>query len=418
MNEISFNNTSLQNQILEIYNKYPSIFSYERISVCSRLYYPIALVDVLVEENVRQPFSPIEQIVIELIKSGVSSLTDLTEAIGLPELYLKEILRELEAEELVEDFKLTIKGEYGHQQRIKFTTSIYKYSFQYDPILDEILINKEVDDKYLVPQNVTNSGLAHLLPHSHLKRDKLSTLFDTVSEEDMKVTSKRIKEVLSVKTYFVESVGLLFNLIPHPFIFFPDQEGKCKELFTISEANLNYFRENHIQYITVDRHRYYELWLYVKQMKDEMKKKQDNQIVVRDIKVKVRKHIQFCKEEHTVITDSGLSLLFDFSEPFELNLINFQAIQSLEWSSRHIPFLPLENEDDYSNFIAYSECYDRKVHDVSKLIFELEQSYEEKNYLFKRLVDSFTKISKQRITISELFELLTKIQAEKMNKYK
>lgn len=412
MNIPTTDSLSLQSQIIEIYKRFPSLFSYERVSVCSKIYYPISIIDILVEESIRQQFTPLELMVLELIKSGKNTIDELVHAIGLPELYIQGIVQDLENDNLIIDNKLTQSGEYGCEQRVKFSSTVYKRRLQFDPILHEVIAQREIDEKHFIPAQLTNSGLSHFLPKSHFSQQVLEKSFDVVQAKNMKVTGKRIKEVLSIKTYFVEAVAIQFNLIPHPFIFFPNEKGLCTELISISEANLNYTKDADEKRLTIDRSAYFEIWHNVKQIKDEMKKKQDNQLLVRDIKTKVTQYIEICNEEHTVITDSGLSIVLDIHDAFTFHKRNYNAIRSLEWTARHIPFVALEDEYDYSNFVAYSECYDRKVSELSKLIFELEQQCEDTDSLFRRINKQLLILKYEKVTISQLLDVLSEIQTE------
>ena len=412
------NDFKLQSQLIEIYKSFPSIFKYEQVSVCSKVYYPIAIIDLLIEEHVRQPFSSVEQIIIELIHAGKTSVVLLAEAIGLPELYIADIVRQLEEEGVINHFKLTSKGEYGRLHKIKHTTASYKQSLQFDPILNLVLSEQEIDVKYLVPVQDTDAGRTHFLPNSHINLDLLHPFFEVKPNEKMKVTSKQIKEVLNVKLYYVEAISLQFNLVPHPYIFFPNESGICKSLIFMSEANLDYISEKVANLLLVDQSCYYQIWLFVKQIKDELKKKQDNHILKRDVKVKISQHIEFCNEHYILMTDSGLKLTFEFNQPFTLTHKHYDAIQSLEWSRRHIPYLVLEDIEEYSSFIGYSECYEQDVYESARLIFELEQSFENPNELFIMLQKLIEKRTTSSITIAQLFELLTLIQAEQLKKSK
>lgn len=412
MNNSQTVNQTLQDQLLDIYRKYPSIFSYENVSICSKIYYPISIVDILIEETIRKPFTPLEQIVIELVKSGLNNSSQIAKTVGLPETFINETIEILEEGELLKDFKLTSRGEYCYSHKIKFTSHIYRQSIQYDPLLQIPLINQQIDENHLLPITVTDSAISHFMPESHINLESIFKVFSAKADFDDNVSLKNVKEILGTKLYFVESIILLFNLIPHPFIFYPNELGNCENLLTISEANLNFYHDDLHNIVTINRKKYYDVWVSVKQIKSEMKRIQDNQILRKDIKARVSLNIEICNEEHTMLTDSGIAFVMEFNKPFTFNKINFNAIKSLEWTVKHIPYIVLEHDEEYSSFIAYSECYDRKVYDISKLIFQLDQMFNDKNKLYTIIDSRLSAKGTNQVTITDLHELLLHIKAE------
>lgn len=412
MSNIQTVNHSLQDQLLDIYKKYPSLFTYEQVSICSKIYYPISIVDVLVEETIRKPFTPLEQIVIELIHSGVNNDSQIANSLGLPAVFIRETVELLEQDGLIEEYRLTTRGEYCYTQKIKYTSHVYRQSIQYDPLLQVALSEQQIDEKFLKPMTLTNSAISHLMPESHIKVNNIHKAFNAKSETIDNVSLKNIKEVLGSKLYFVESVILLFNLIPHPFIFFPNEVGNCENLLTISEANINFYNDDLRDILTINRKKYYNVWLSVKQIKSEMKRILDNQILRKDIKARVRQNIEICNEEHTMLTESGIAFVIEIDDAFTFNKNNFYAIKSLEWTARHIPYIVLEHDEEYSTFIAYSECYDRKVYDISKLIFQLDQMFNDKNKLYMLIGTKLSLRASNHVTITELHDMLIHMHAE------
>ena len=408
----------LQNHLLSIYKSYTSLFKHDRCSLCAKIYYPITVIDADVEETVVEAFTSLELTILYWIQAGKKQISEIEEVTGLPAFFIEQTIQQLQQEQLLDQFMLTNRGQYSLAQQIKYKTSRHNKKLQVDGHFNYILSTEQViTEQLLLDTKQTDITIPHVLPKpfidlQDLKLTRLEFQEEHHSSISLRSTTEHINKVNAAATNYVEAILLMFHYIPHPYIFLPQNDLQTKwNLHAVSTSNVQFIEEQHRNMLIADDLNVYDLWMFSKLMRDDLKRKQENVITVKEIKAKLKNKVSFCVEEHITLTDSGINAILDFPNRFQLRKEHILALKSIELSKRNVPFILLDNEQDYVGLVSYMECYDSQIHVLSKKLVDMELQLEDSHATLEEMIESeLALVSKDELSLSEIDELIEKLK--------
>ena len=246
LNEQTNNSSQSRNPFWQIhfalkdfYRSYPSFFLGGRLDTFVPLYYPIAILDLDIEETSSEEFEIIEHSILELVSAEVNEPTDISKVLGLPINYVNRILAILEGYGHIENRKLTELGKMSLQEELKYTKHTNRQKIQIDS-LSGVILTKEVYQpitSMFVPGE-TIARFKHIIPNGLIYYSQLDNLlgdfsrFKSMKKEILHTNAERIDRIVSKEIRF--AIGYLVKLshISDPFVIIKARKvGQNKEIY-------------------------------------------------------------------------------------------------------------------------------------------------------------------------------------------
>ena len=186
------------------------------VSYFTRFYYPIAILDVAFEEKSFTDFKPFEIAILRLLKYGISNTTDISNLMGLPEVYIKRLLSHIVGLGYY-DGQLTVDGEEAIREGKKTQTHRTRQAVQVDAITGHIIsLENLISQKDLVDSKDTTKGFHHLeeideMNTYSLANEIVEKYSREVEEEHLHVNVTKINNISFKEMKYAECYAIKFN---------------------------------------------------------------------------------------------------------------------------------------------------------------------------------------------------------------
>ncbi len=200
--------------------KYPRI-GVEDVALFAPVYYPIAVMDMLLEEQTFEDFEMVQQTVLKLVAWGLYDAPTIAQTLGLSGTYVANVLRLLCSYGHIENAVITELGKRSLERGKKIVVNQTRQKFQMDALNGTLLkLGENVLNNTLSDKTETNKFIGHLnYPESVLEedvtrqisgehcRDFLRYRSDILHANVTQIQDIQCREIQYVKAYLLKMQG-------------------------------------------------------------------------------------------------------------------------------------------------------------------------------------------------------------------
>src|SRR5690606_30061696 len=118
--------------IKAFFRNHPYFFQGGKVELCSKIVYPLALVELEALESAGEEFDTVEHAILSLSYAGISDAARISDMLGLPLNYTLQIIRLLESYGHVLDMRVTELGAKSTEEKVKYTKLLVRHKVQAD----------------------------------------------------------------------------------------------------------------------------------------------------------------------------------------------------------------------------------------------------------------------------------------------
>ncbi len=214
------------NALGDICNKYPRL-SYNDVVRFAPIYYPIATIEMDMDEVSFEDFEIVQHTVLKLVALGIEDADSIADLLGLNANYITGVLKLLIGYGHIENGKISSLGMESVQQEKKITKSRVKQKFQMDALNGTLLkINQLVTGSALNERSDTKMRIAHMDYLDGISVQSIKNQFQGNSQHFLYQKSTilntnvtNINDVTCIDVKYADGYLVQFNGIKEPLIF-------------------------------------------------------------------------------------------------------------------------------------------------------------------------------------------------------
>lgn len=218
--------------LTDLYNKYPILSEIGSLEMFACVYFPVALLELELQEFVSEEFDTIEHSVLELFYAGFRNAAGISKVMGLPPGYVKKILYILESYGHILHGQVTELGLKSIADGAKYTKNTTLQKVQADTLTGILFTREMYQPSYMLfPAEETAGWITHALPNAFINSTAFEVLRNDIKQYKYYKNSIFHVNVASINYIPVSkeikyTYGFLVKIstMKHPFIILRCQE--------------------------------------------------------------------------------------------------------------------------------------------------------------------------------------------------
>ncbi|RKN77075.1 hypothetical protein [Paenibacillus ginsengarvi] len=371
----------------DFYRNYPQFFAAGRVELCSKLYYPIALLELEVLESAGEEFDTIEHSILSLIYAGLTDPEQICDVLGLPLNYTMLIIKVLQGYGHVTDSGITELGIKSAIENVKYTRMRVRHKVQADTWTG-LLLRKEMLQRvqFLSSSEETNIKIPHLTAQAYLSDETLLQINEVIAKYKHSEQSvfhanvEGVEEIIDKEIKYTDALLLKFTHLPHPFVLLQCRSGSSKtrgpqyewKPVAISQSNAGILMKA-IEGIHVVEDECFESFIQLAEdIQSAIEHSLGNEYDFRRLRAKIEKGFGgMVDADKVTFGNTVMSVDLENLKLMKLNREIFSVLESVALSENHVPFMWLSREDEFPGMVCYVETRHEELRYFSKQLAEL-----------------------------------------------
>lgn len=229
-NERELTNKDVEHKIRNNFRSYSTILrgvmksfpnmSVRDISFFAPVYYPIAILDVGVEEESFTDFQGFEIAVLKLIENGITKSSSISALLGLTENYVGKILSMLAGINYLDANGITPLGREAIKENRKKAYHHVTHAVQVNAVtaevvsLQDLLRESDLDDKRDTPSRIHHLGSVNRIEREKAVREIIKDYSENLSTEDIHINVREIDSISFKELKYTKCYAIKFNSDP------------------------------------------------------------------------------------------------------------------------------------------------------------------------------------------------------------
>lgn len=203
----------------EVMKSFPKM-SVKDVSYFAPVYYPIAILDVGVEEESFTDFRGFEITVLKLIENGITEISSISSLLGLTENYVEKILSMMVGLMYLDSNGITQLGREAIQENRKKSYHHVTHAVQVNAIssevvsLQDLLRESDLDDKIDTPSRIHHLGSVDRIEREKTIQEIMRDYSENLSTEDLHINVRSIDSISFKELKYTKCYAIKFNSDP------------------------------------------------------------------------------------------------------------------------------------------------------------------------------------------------------------
>lgn len=411
-------NWHVESIIKAFYRHYPNFFRGGKVKLCSKIYYPLALLELEVLESAGEEFDTIEHAILSLIYAGIADQAQLSDVLGLPLNYTRQIIAVLQGYgHVTEDMRITELGAKSADERVKFTKMMVRQKVQADSITGLLL------DKYWVQRvsamyasEETNLRIPHLAPRAHLSSETLAQVNEVIAKYKYSehaifhANAEQVTDVVSKEVKYTQALLLVFEHLPHPLVLIQNQDGYAP--FAVSESVAHMVGELPETIRVVPDDRFGTITQLASDIRDGLAAGEKEQQRLRAKAARCFGSMADAGQLSVHSSEMQVELVLPALTIERINREVYAVLESVALSEYHLPFMWLSRDDEFPGMVCYTSTRVPELLAFSRAAVQLWLSQPDGSDIYNALIARLDFQGSPSVTLEQLQRALEAIIVE------
>ncbi|MUT65224.1 hypothetical protein [Paenibacillus sp. NEAU-GSW1] len=404
------------------YRHYPQFFQAGKVELCSKLFYPIALLELEVLESAGEEFDTIEHAVLSLIYAGLNEPEQICDVLGLPLNYTAQMINILRGYGHVAEMSITELGVKSVVEKVKYTKMHVRQKVQADTLTGQLLKKEMVQRvQRMYAPDETNEKIPHIAPLAYLSSESLHQINQVISKYKyteqaiFHTNAERIEAVIQKEIRYTGALLLKFTHLPHPFVLVQCQNGFSNRKsasyewrpIAISQSSAHVLHGANDEIETVPDECFASLSQLAEDLRSSLNQSREKN--GRKLKTRIEKSFGGIVDADKVSYDAAAAMHINVETPAleKFNRELFGLLESVALSQLNIPYMWLGSDDDFQGMVCYVKTEHEGIRQFSNQLAELWINSPQESDIYNGLISyvdfqSFISIEKLQIALDEV----------------